>query len=332
MNKLTKIGVSALCGSLAAVSAASAGEMTVSGGATVTYTSLSYGVTGNPLGMASGVAFAGSGELDNGNAVSFNVAHDDQNAYSSSDVSLTTSLGTFKFDQGGGTGIDRYDDAMPTAWEESFDTGVGAGIVTVTGVGGGTDIEWAVSEDMLPDGMNLYISYSPKPDGATVNDKSTSGSASTDVNGRGYDIVGSYSGLGDGLNIFGGISNISQGVQDHTSHVVGFTFAAGAATFGYQQSFDNSKNQSVDSYDNQAFGISFDVNDDLTISYGQHKSEKNVMDSEADVETKSSSIQAAYTMGGATVKIAETSVDNAVYASGSANERDGTTIALSLAF
>ena len=31
MNKLTKIGVSALCGSLAAVSAANAGDMTVSG-------------------------------------------------------------------------------------------------------------------------------------------------------------------------------------------------------------------------------------------------------------------------------------------------------------
>jgi len=32
MNKLTKVGLSALCGSLAAVSAANAGEMTVTGG------------------------------------------------------------------------------------------------------------------------------------------------------------------------------------------------------------------------------------------------------------------------------------------------------------
>ena len=64
MNKLTKYGVSALCGSLAAISAASAGEMSVSGGATVTYTQLSEGNTGNPLGMASGVGFSGSGELE----------------------------------------------------------------------------------------------------------------------------------------------------------------------------------------------------------------------------------------------------------------------------
>ena len=32
MNKLTKIGLTSLCGSLAAVSAANAGDMTVTGG------------------------------------------------------------------------------------------------------------------------------------------------------------------------------------------------------------------------------------------------------------------------------------------------------------
>ena len=37
MNKLNKIGISALCGSLAAFSAATAGELTVTGGADLTY-------------------------------------------------------------------------------------------------------------------------------------------------------------------------------------------------------------------------------------------------------------------------------------------------------
>jgi len=331
MNKLTKIGVSALCGSLAAVSAASAGEMTVSGGATVTYTSLDTGTTGNPLGMASGVGFAGSGELDNGNAVSFNVTHDDQNAYSSSDVSLTTSLGKFTFDQGGGTGIDRYDDAMPTAWEESYDTGITTGLSTVSGTGGGTDIEWTVSEDMLPDGMNVYVSYSPKPDGVTVNDKATSGSTTNSVSGKGYDVVVSSSGIADGLNVFAGISKIDQGDQDHGGRVLGFTYAVGGATVGYQLSSDNISTKTVDSYENRAFGVSFAVNDDLSISYGQHKSEK-VDGAMAGIEVKTSSMQAAYTMGGATVKIAKSSADNVLYASGSANEREATTVALSLAF
>ncbi len=64
MNKLTKIGATALCGSLAAVSA-NAGEMAVTGGATMTHTTIEGAVTGNPLGMATGLTFEGSGELDN---------------------------------------------------------------------------------------------------------------------------------------------------------------------------------------------------------------------------------------------------------------------------
>ena len=52
MNKLTKVGCSALCGSLAAISSASAGEMTVTGGADLTWLSSSE-TTGNPLGIGS---------------------------------------------------------------------------------------------------------------------------------------------------------------------------------------------------------------------------------------------------------------------------------------
>jgi hypothetical protein len=40
MNKLTKVGCSALCGSLAAIVSANAGTLTVSGGADLTFTSI----------------------------------------------------------------------------------------------------------------------------------------------------------------------------------------------------------------------------------------------------------------------------------------------------
>jgi hypothetical protein len=42
MNKLAKIGASALCGSLAAVASAQAGEMSISGGATATWSQGDY--------------------------------------------------------------------------------------------------------------------------------------------------------------------------------------------------------------------------------------------------------------------------------------------------
>jgi outer membrane protein OmpU len=70
MNKLHKIGATALCGSLACV-AANAGEMSVSGSAVATYTSVDKSVTGNPIGINSGITFTGSGELDNGSTLQF---------------------------------------------------------------------------------------------------------------------------------------------------------------------------------------------------------------------------------------------------------------------
>ena len=337
MNKLSKIGVSALCGSLAAISAANAGGLTVAGGANATWTSLSYGETGNPLGMASGMTFTGTGELDNGSTVTINIAHDDQSAYSASDISIATpSIGTFTYDEGGGTGIDRFDDKMPTAWEETTGTGVGTGIQTVSGVGGGSDIEWALPTDMLPDGFNVYLSYSPKPDGSKNTDKSVNTKGSV-VDGSGWDIAVSSTSLYDGLEVFAGYSVIPQTVNaaagktgDKTSTVIGATYAMGSFTVGYQISNENLQNVTgVSGYENNAFGISFQVNDDLSLSYGNQQSEQANMGA-ADVEVEVDSIQMAYSMGGATIKVAETSTDNALYATGT--ERDGTTVMLSLAF
>ena len=343
MNKLTKIGVSALCGSLAAISAAKAGELSVSGGANMTHTKLGYGETGNPLGMASSMTFTGTGELDNGSTVTINIAHNDKNTYSASDISIATaSMGTFTYDEGGGTGIDRFDDKMPTAWEETNGTGVAAGFTTVSGVGGGTDIEWAMPADMLPDGVSAYISFSPKPDGSANADKGANSSGSG-IDGWGYDIAVSHTGLADGMEVFGGYSivpqykNATAGVGftgDKSSKVLGFTYAIGGATVGYQYSIEDLNLATIGAtshYANNAFGVSFSVNDDLSISYGRHDSERQLNNS-SSVEVEAESFQIAYSMGGASVKIAETEVDNAAYVSTTAGDKEGTTVMLSLAF
>ena len=49
MNKLTKVGLSALCGSLATISAAVAGTLEVTGGAQVTWTTKSDEINSNKL-------------------------------------------------------------------------------------------------------------------------------------------------------------------------------------------------------------------------------------------------------------------------------------------
>ena len=120
---------------------------------------------------------------------------------------------------------------------------------------------------------------------------------------------------------------------DNVQTVLGATYATGAWTVGYQISRDNQKSiaEGTSYYDNNAYGVSFAVNDNLSLSYGMHKS-KRVIDgaNNTDVELEGESIQMGYTMGGATISIAETSVEDGKY--NTANDLDGTTVALSLAF
>ena len=73
MNKITKLGVSALCGSLAAVSSANAGSLSAAGGIDMSWISMDDEVTGNPIGIGSNYTLSGDGELDNGWAVGIDI-------------------------------------------------------------------------------------------------------------------------------------------------------------------------------------------------------------------------------------------------------------------
>jgi hypothetical protein len=79
------------------------------------------------------------------------------------------------------------------------------------------------------------------------------------------------------------------------------------------------------------------INDNLSVSYGAWEAKKagysdtsyNQID-EALRTIIVDSIQAAYTMGGATVRIAQTGVENQSWTAGA--NRDATTVSLGLAF
>jgi len=340
MNKITKLGVSALCGSLAAVSAANAGGMSVAGGANATWVSNEGQVTGNPIGLNTGLTFTGSGELDNGTAFTLTITQTDAVGLSAANLNLDVpGLGGIKINaKSGGTGIDIIDDMMPTAWEETNGAGLTTGLQTVAGSGGGINIGYSVSSDILPEGVKVDLAYSPSIASVATADKGTGGDTGG-VNSS-WDLVLQHSGLVDGLNLFGGYSSIAQDKSsngytgDRTQYAWGTTFASGGLTVGYQQSRDNHASAvtaSTEYYDNEAYGVSFNVNDDLAISYGVHSS-KRKMNSGSNVDNEGQSFQLSYTMGGASIQIAENQVDNGNYTSGSAEDRDGTTLRLSLAF
>jgi len=340
MNKLTKLGASALCGSLATIVSANAGSLSVTGGVDLSWSSVEKSVTGNPIGIGSNLTFSGSGELDNGTTIALTVAHTNANVYSNTNVVLgVPGLGDIRVDQGTtGTGIDRMDDVMPTAWEETWGTALGTGIDLVEGVSSATNIEWTPS--MMPDGVTARLAYTPNFGTKNIGDKGVGGDNGGAL-GSGYDVTVQIGGdaIGmSGLNLYAGTSTIEESggsyTGDLTEHTAAATYAVGGFTFGYQWSQENKKvHNGVSEYNNDLWGVSFNVNDDLTISYANAEStqvSENAGPTSTTLEVDS--IQLAYTMGGASFRIAEASVDNAKYATGAANSMDGTTISMSLAF
>jgi len=334
MNKLSKLGVSALCGSLAAISAANAGDLTATGGAHVTYTSETGAATGNPIGMASAVSFIGEGELDNGWNVKMTIAGNDAGAYSASNIIITLpGMGDVRIDQGAsGTGIARMDDMSPSVWEEADGAGISSGIDKVLGVNTGTTIEVTPSE-VMPAGLTARFAYSKDADGGNVNDKAAGGATGAMTSGWDATIeIGSDMTGMDGLNLFAGMSEIEMHQNattnngDHSELTYGFTYAAGDFTVGAQMSEEETGLTGTTEYENTMYSVTFNVNDDLSIGYNHVESDEK---STTPVTAEATSYQAAYTMGGATFRIGEFDISNRNY--GTTNH-DGTVVSLGLAF
>ena len=363
MNKLTKIGLSALCGSLATVSAANAGTLDVLGTAQVTWTSLGGQVSGNPIGMETGLTFKGSGELDGGQTFSVSLTDTDKATWSSANITLNTNAGgTFKLSSAeGGQGIGGYDDNMPRAWEEVWDTGIATNANFQKGVGSSTNISWT-----SPSVANttVQVAYAPDNDGAQNTNKSVSGSTSNAF-GAGWDVVLDIN-KGGAINLFLGASETEQSDQkksdqslkdlggDHQEAVVGLQFSFGPVSAGGQISAERLRTQSYGAtnyYGNSSWGIAFNVNDDLSVSYSQArhlqtktkkqgsgvKNDTSEAGGSSEMYTPKSwmrgdSIQVAYTIGGIGLKYARTEYDNTAYGFDAKTPREVPLFSMSLAF
>jgi len=348
MNKLTKVGCSALCGSLAAISAANAGDLAVTGSAHVTYMSQGGAVTGNPFGMQSSVGFAGSGELDNGWTFSLAIDETDTVAFSAARVSLTMGgLGTIEFDQGNsGNGIAAYDNVLPTAWEEAHGAGLSGGVKTVLGVGSSDNIQYTLPKFL---GTEIAVTYAFDQGTSDTADKSNKQSNTS--TGAGYDLTVKINpSLGteilSGLNLYAGGSVIEQydnanTLEDKYEGVGAITYALGPVEIGAMWSglYTGNETQTTalyHSYKNHGFGVAFNVNDDFSVSYGEYLSRKagytkaKVQGGPEDRKVEVTSWQAAYTMGGASFRLADVKVDNALWSPTA--DQNATIVSMSLAF
>jgi outer membrane protein OmpU len=296
MNNVKKIGLTALAGSLVSISAQAA-EMSVNGATMLTYTSEDGSeVTGNPFGMKTNLAFTASGEV-NGYNVSYYQASQDQFAgMSSARLSIDMGdMGTLAFDQGSGSGLATIDDKTPTAAEEIWD---GLDVTTSGRVGAA--------------GSSGVFNYVKSFEGVTFNGAARKGSGTSNSDGASsgvgqgawdFALTADGSSMGvDGLAIGAGYGEAENGSEASTTggdnaHTTAFAnYSVGPVTFGAQMSYEHNNTTGTRDEETTAWGLAFNVNENLSISYG----ERDVVfrgQGAGDVTEKGDGIAVAYTMG-----------------------------------
>jgi len=335
---MKKIGLSALAGSLAMVSA-NAVELAVSGKTEITYVSNEIGNTGNPWGMGNAITFSGSGDVNGMTATYTAVIGDGGQANSNTSETFASSslmldmgdLGTVGFDQGVGEfGASTIDDKMPYAYEEIW-TYVGG--TNGLRAAGGTNV---IGYKNTFAGYQLSVEFDPGHSGSATYTKGGSGDgASTGVGAdqSGYNLAITGSPM-DGVNVGFGHGHEEDAAkianeQDASYNTAFATYAVGGGTIGYQYSQGRGGSVGAVAHDVTIYGASFSVNENMALSYNIMSTDFHNQD--AIVEEKTKGIGASYTMGSAAVRILMSDIDNKGGVT-TANDLKHTEISLMLAF
>ena len=346
MNNFKKIGLTALAGSLAAVSA-NAVELSVSGETTVSYISNTAEkvntVGGNSIGTSTGITFSGSGELENGWTVSSsNILNDgDANALSSSQLNLTMgSMGTVTFAKAAGTNVNAIDDVTPKVAEEAWDQASGSVLQTIgSETNSGAVAYKSPSFDLMGISASFGVDYDPAAD-AAGNDHDAVAAKPADV-GSGMGAVVKLS-HDSGLTLGAGIEEVSSnsGNDAEAQNVTGYAlYTMGPVSVGYQSYYlDTGTSAKLGAtagadYSGDAVGIAFNVNDQVSIGYQKVSEDKEARAGTVGTTRDIKSISAAYSSGGMTMSIQQTDTDNyALAAAADALDTETVQVTLSFAF
>ena len=308
---IKKVGLTALATSLVATSV-SAGALTLSGNAMISYSDFSgnESATANldnlaqsKIGMDQSIAASGSGEMDNGWTVSL-THYIESNGGGSDTTSISLGigdLGTLSYTQDdAGGGVKAIDDLTPTAYEEAFDGPQGTDWAAMS-----TGNAFVYSNTYA--GAAVSIMYSENLTGADNQDDGAVDTTGTS-SGTSTSISVVYP-VGDtGLTVYAGTGKEGQSDKKELDHdAIGIKYAFGPVTVGYQRNEqdDTAASSAVD-LETTMIGVSFMVNDNLAISYGQNNTEKTGTSVDQELEA----INVSYTMGGMTIAAYSATGDN----------------------
>ena len=323
MNNLRKIGLSALAGSLATFSAHAA-DVSVSGGASISFDDPNRGggeasgTRGNGFYMGDSLGFNMSGETDNGLGVA--VYYEiDGGTLDDYDMTLSGDWGSLKFNgSGSSSAFGAVDDVTPNAYEEAWDIVDDDGTSTTgspTVINGGG-------------GANMFIYTSPSMGGATLTAayQNDGGAAAVEESYMDFAIALSPEAF-DGLTVGFASSDNQAGVAvDSNETTLYAKYAVGSFTVGVQGS-DLDHTTAGSDQESTAMGITYAVNDDLSIGYSKHSMD---FESASLDDQDSTGVSASYTMGGMTLAGATNKVDN--IAGTSTRDSEGYEFTLSFAF
>jgi outer membrane protein OmpU len=312
MNKLKKVGLTALATTLVA-SSAYAGELSVSGSASLNYSGLSTNSNVNPWTMGDSVTFSGGGDLDNGMTVAVSYELDNAGAGHPSydDYKLTLGLGdglgtvTFSGNSVNAGGIDTVKDIIPTAytpvWENT--NGVDNGIAAAVG-GRSTASMWGYTNSVGD--LTVSLGYN------AINSTTAAEGAESSI-GLSYTM--------DGITAVAGLMDDGDMAEHQT---IGLKYTTGPITAAIQKTEINYDAAATNDQESMHIGASFAVNENLSLSAGRLSVD---IDTAVDDEINTG-FSASYTMGSISIGAAYNEVESA----GGAANADAEVSTLNIAF
>ena len=308
MNKMKKIGLTALAASLVSVSA---NAVDISGGASISYNGGNGGLNGNPWSMNDNLTFTWGGEMDNGMTVDMNFLLDNSDGNAIFDNrSLALGLnggGTLTFWGSSGSGVvGSFDDMMPTAYEESWYS--------------------ADSPNQGHSTANMFY-YTNALDAATIHASFTPASGGSDASSLEIGaVVTAVDNLEVGFAI--GEDNGTSTAVDNTIMYAKYTM--GGATIGVQKNDADVATTGDEEF--TAAAISYAVSEDMSVSMGKSKLDYEAVGTKAQEAT---GFSASYTMGSMTLAGTLNKIKNEGAAStgaGNTKKDSSDTFELNLAF
>jgi outer membrane protein OmpU len=287
MNNLKKIGLTALGTAMVATSAQAA-SLSVSGATSIFFGGEDNSNAGNGWSMTDQIDFNASGEMDNGFTVDMYLQFDSGSTLDDKTLAIGMGdMGTLTFSGHGGNGpVGAWDDKTPSANEESWGTGIGGTVDEPTNS--------AVSDNSfiydytVTDGLALKAAYKPS--------KGTALESSTEIGV-------SYTGM-EGLTVLAAMGENNSAADKIDLSVFSINYAMGPITVGFQSNESDAGTGTDEDF--SAYGISYAVSDDLSISYGVSS-----LDYSSSLEDQdSSAVSVSFTAGGVGISASHQTTDN----------------------